>query len=216
MKTVVGENSSPSTQPARRRTQIALGVVALLAVLLLQLALSANRNSITWDEDDHIYAGYMSWKDGDFGLNPEHPPLVKLVAASKSVKNVTAMRARSSCAARIPGCSGNVRDGRRVHRAGLSIGHSQKAQWLLDANRLPEALGEAQQAVALAPEAVKPNAVLGDILTAMQHPGEARVYYQKALTLAQTVEPAFQIGAVEDLKKKLALNSKDAKTEQLP
>jgi hypothetical protein len=23
----------------------------------------------------------MSWKHGDFGLNPEHPPLVKLLAA---------------------------------------------------------------------------------------------------------------------------------------
>ncbi|HEY1265600.1 MAG TPA: glycosyltransferase family 39 protein, partial [Terriglobales bacterium] len=39
------------------------------------------RNSITWDEDDHIYAGYMSLKHGDFGLNPEHPPLVKMLAA---------------------------------------------------------------------------------------------------------------------------------------
>ena len=81
VRSVPGENLSPSTQPAHRRTPIALGVVALLAVLFLQLALSANRNSITWDEDDHIYAGYMSWKHGDFGLNPEHPPLVKLVAA---------------------------------------------------------------------------------------------------------------------------------------
>jgi len=25
------------------------------------------RNSFTWDEDDHIYSGYMSWKHGDFG-----------------------------------------------------------------------------------------------------------------------------------------------------
>jgi hypothetical protein len=97
-----------------------------------------------------------------------------------------------------------------------SIGHSQKAQWLLDANRLPEALGEAQQAVALAPDAVRPNVVLGDIFTAMHRPNEARVSYQKALTLAQTVEPAFQIGAVDDLKKKLALNTKDGKTQQLP
>ena len=97
-----------------------------------------------------------------------------------------------------------------------SIGHSQKAQWLLDANRLPEALSEAQPAIALAPDAVRPNVVLGDILTAMQRPGEARVCYQKALTLAQTVEPAFQIGAVDDLKKKLAANTKDGKTEQLP
>jgi 4-amino-4-deoxy-L-arabinose transferase-like glycosyltransferase len=87
-----------------------------------------------------------------------------------------------------------------------SIGHSQKAQWLLDANRLPEALAEAQQAIALAPDAVRPNIVLGDILSAMQRPGDARVSYQKALTLAQTVEPAFQVAAVDELKKKLALN----------
>jgi len=87
-----------------------------------------------------------------------------------------------------------------------SIGHSQKAQWLLDAGRLPEALSEAQQAIALAPDAVRPNLVLGDIFTVMQRPAEARVCYQKALTLAQTVEPAFQVGAVEDLKSKLGLN----------
>jgi hypothetical protein len=48
---------------------------------MLQLILSVRRNSITWDEDDHIYAGYMSWKRADFGLNPEHPPLVKMLAA---------------------------------------------------------------------------------------------------------------------------------------
>ncbi len=63
-----------------RRALVILGVVALLAVLLLQLAFTANANSITWDEDDHIFAGYMMWKTGDYGLNPEHPPLVKLVA----------------------------------------------------------------------------------------------------------------------------------------
>jgi hypothetical protein len=85
-----------------------------------------------------------------------------------------------------------------------SIGHSQKAQWLLEAHRLPEAFAEAQQAVALAPNAVKPNALLGDILTAMQRPDEARASYQKALTLAQTIEPAFQIESVNDLQKKLA------------
>ncbi len=64
-----------------RRAWIVAGVAILLSVLILQLALTARENSITWDEDDHIYAGYMSWKHGDFGLNPEHPPLVKLLAA---------------------------------------------------------------------------------------------------------------------------------------
>jgi 4-amino-4-deoxy-L-arabinose transferase-like glycosyltransferase len=97
-----------------------------------------------------------------------------------------------------------------------SIGHSQKAQWLLDGNHLPEALSEAQQAIALAPDAVRPNVVLGDILTAMQRPAEARVSYQKALALAQTVQPTFQVGAVDDLKKKLALHAQDGKTGKLP
>jgi hypothetical protein len=56
-----------------------LGVAGLLGLLVTQLALSVRQASITWDEDDHIYAGYMSWKTADFGLNPEHPPLVKLL-----------------------------------------------------------------------------------------------------------------------------------------
>jgi len=57
------------------------GVVCLLAAMWLQLAFSTHRNSITWDEDDHIFAGYRSLTRGDFGLNPEHPPLVKMLAA---------------------------------------------------------------------------------------------------------------------------------------
>jgi hypothetical protein len=48
--------------------------------LILQLARGAGQNSITWGEDHHICAGYISWWHSDLGLNPEHPPLVKLVA----------------------------------------------------------------------------------------------------------------------------------------
>jgi 4-amino-4-deoxy-L-arabinose transferase-like glycosyltransferase len=70
------------TDPNRKtRTWVVAVVAAFLTILVLQFALTSNANSITWDEDDHIYAGYMSWKHGDFGLNPEHPPLVKLLAA---------------------------------------------------------------------------------------------------------------------------------------
>src|SRR5947209_19965922 len=60
----------------------AAGVVALVLVLGLQLALTVRQESQTWDEADHIFAGYMSWKRADFGLNPEHPPLVKLLATA--------------------------------------------------------------------------------------------------------------------------------------
>ena len=55
-------------------------VIALVAVQALQIAFVVHRESLTWDEDDHMFAGYMMWKTGDYGLNPEHPPLVKLLA----------------------------------------------------------------------------------------------------------------------------------------
>ncbi|HTC46220.1 MAG TPA: glycosyltransferase family 39 protein [Candidatus Aquilonibacter sp.] len=85
-----------------------------------------------------------------------------------------------------------------------SIGHSQKAQWLLDEHHIDAALLEAQKALSLAPNAVKPNSLMGDVLAADGHPDEARGYYQKALTLAKNVEPDFQVGSVSGLEKKLA------------
>jgi dolichyl-phosphate-mannose--protein O-mannosyl transferase len=42
---------------------------------------SVKHESLSFDEGDHIFAGYMSLKHHDFGLNPEHPPLVKMIAA---------------------------------------------------------------------------------------------------------------------------------------
>jgi len=64
----------------RERGLVALGVLALLLVMWLQLMFSMRRESISWDEPDHTFAGYMGWKAHDFGWNPEHPPLVKAVA----------------------------------------------------------------------------------------------------------------------------------------
>lgn len=57
-----------------------IAVLFFLAVIALQLTLLARANSATWDEADHTYAAYMQYR-GDFGLNPEHPPLVKFLAA---------------------------------------------------------------------------------------------------------------------------------------
>jgi Dolichyl-phosphate-mannose-protein mannosyltransferase len=70
---------APVSLRSRRALSVA-GAALLLAVLMLQMALSVRQESLSWDEGDHIFAGYMSWKHADFGLNPEHPPLVKLVA----------------------------------------------------------------------------------------------------------------------------------------
>ena len=43
--------------------------------------MQARRESQTWDEGCHILAGYSYWTRGDFGVNREHPPLVKLLAS---------------------------------------------------------------------------------------------------------------------------------------
>jgi predicted RNA polymerase sigma factor len=45
---------------------------------------------------------------------------------------------------------------------------------------------------------------LGDLLAALDRPQEARQSYARALTLAQTIEPEFQVGWVKHLEKKLA------------
>jgi 4-amino-4-deoxy-L-arabinose transferase-like glycosyltransferase len=57
-----------------------VAVAVLIAVQICQVVLVVHRESLTFDEDNHMFAGYMMWKTGDYGLNPEHPPLVKLLA----------------------------------------------------------------------------------------------------------------------------------------
>jgi len=63
------------------RMRLVLGVALLLAIMAAELALSARRESQTFDEACHTFAGYRYWKNSDFGINPEHPPFVKLLAA---------------------------------------------------------------------------------------------------------------------------------------
>jgi 4-amino-4-deoxy-L-arabinose transferase-like glycosyltransferase len=63
----------------RRPVPIAVGLCLLLGLVL---ALSARHLSPTFDEGDHLLAGYRYWTCGDFGVNPEHPPFAKLLAAA--------------------------------------------------------------------------------------------------------------------------------------
>ena len=68
------------SESARRRLQIS-AAISLLIVLAFELGFFIHRETQTWDEACHIFAGYSYWTRGDFGMNPEHPPLVKLLAA---------------------------------------------------------------------------------------------------------------------------------------
>ena len=70
----------------------------LLLVFLGELTFSIRQQSLSWDEGDHIFAGYMSWKKVDFGINPEHPPLVKALAAIPLLPmHLKAPDSRSEC-----------------------------------------------------------------------------------------------------------------------
>jgi 4-amino-4-deoxy-L-arabinose transferase-like glycosyltransferase len=70
--------TNPNRTPAY--TVAALGF--LLIILGLQLFFSTRRESQTWDEANHIFTGYRMWTHADYGLNPEHPPLVKLLTTA--------------------------------------------------------------------------------------------------------------------------------------
>ena len=66
-----------SLMPRRRAHAVAF---LLVLMFLGELVFSVHRQSLSWDEGDHIYAGYESWAAGEFGINPEHPPLLKEIA----------------------------------------------------------------------------------------------------------------------------------------
>ena len=65
---------------AARLLNIAVLVVILVA-FCLQALLAIPKLSATTDEPVHLAAGYSYWQTRDFRMNPEHPPLAKLIAA---------------------------------------------------------------------------------------------------------------------------------------
>jgi len=65
---------------SERRARLGVGLLlALLAALLLHGAWAVGP---TYDEHFYIASGYAYLQDGDFSLNREHPPLLKLIAGA--------------------------------------------------------------------------------------------------------------------------------------
>jgi hypothetical protein len=85
-----------------------------------------------------------------------------------------------------------------------ALTHAQNAQNFLAAKNPAAALDQAQQGVALAPESAITQAALGDALSAQGRRDEARAHYEKALQIAKTIQPDFQVGTAADMQKKLA------------
>src|SRR5258707_6108781 len=66
----------------KQRGLVALGVIGLLAALVLQLTLSVSRESPTWDEGDHIFAGYRSLTNKDFGRSRAYTHVVTVLVGA--------------------------------------------------------------------------------------------------------------------------------------
>ena len=70
-----------TSQSAPRRSMSRVTAVSAAIVILLFFTIclhTAKRDSVSWDESQHLYSGWLSWERGDFGYNPEVPPLVKM------------------------------------------------------------------------------------------------------------------------------------------
>ncbi|PYS95961.1 MAG: hypothetical protein DMF50_06570 [Acidobacteria bacterium] len=66
-----------------RRDRLTLAAAAALLALFAGLsAWEMSGDSLTADERVHLPAGYAYWTAREFRLNPEHPPLVKLLCAA--------------------------------------------------------------------------------------------------------------------------------------
>ncbi|NNL95379.1 MAG: phospholipid carrier-dependent glycosyltransferase [Xanthomonadales bacterium] len=64
------------------RWMIPYGIATILVTaLLVQLVAGIPELSTTYDETTHLPSGYSYLETGDFGLNAQHPPLIKLLAA---------------------------------------------------------------------------------------------------------------------------------------
>jgi tetratricopeptide (TPR) repeat protein len=74
---------APRVPNARPLAHIRLPYFALLALTIILLAIlrsaiTTRLDSFTADENYHVVAGVSYFRTGDYRINPEHPPLVKL------------------------------------------------------------------------------------------------------------------------------------------
>lgn len=86
-----------------------------------------------------------------------------------------------------------------------AISKVQRVRNLIAEKQLDQALQEAQAALALAPDSIQTQLAMGDVLREMGQPQQARANYEKALELAKTIEPEFQIRHLPGIEERLQL-----------
>src|SRR5450432_372700 len=84
---------SPPAHWAEKRSNPKISIFLLIVALItcgavLHSAVGTRLDGFTLDEPYHIVAGVSYVQRGDFRINPEHPPLVKLWVAVSSPPSV--------------------------------------------------------------------------------------------------------------------------------
>ena len=80
LASLLSSQSPGAVMPTPRVTFHRIAVIALLLIMAGTILHTIHGESLTWDEGDHIFSGYEIWKTHDYGYNPEHPPIVKMLA----------------------------------------------------------------------------------------------------------------------------------------
>lgn len=76
-------------------------VILLFGAFAFQLWFHTVRTSATFDEPIHTLAGHQYWYCGDFGINPEHPPMLKLLAAFSMNFHSSLVESKAECGTRL-------------------------------------------------------------------------------------------------------------------
>jgi Tfp pilus assembly protein PilF len=88
-------------------------------------------------------------------------------------------------------------------RFASALGHVTRAQDLTAAGQLASALVEAQTAVAIDPDELQAQLVLGNPFTALGRPLAVKPAYQQALAIAKAMEPSAEVIWVKTIQKEV-------------
>jgi len=72
------ETDRVATPWFKKRALVVIVILLIIAAAIVRSSITTGLDSFTYDEAYHVGSGANYWQTGDFRLNPEQPPLVKL------------------------------------------------------------------------------------------------------------------------------------------
>jgi hypothetical protein len=179
-------------------------LLLLFSAFAFQLWYHAVRTSATVDEPDHILAGYRHLQCGDFGINPEHPPLLKMLVNELPPQGAGEyVPIAGTKPEAFIGGNMLVYQGRFEVPLAAAASHVHRSGAFLRLGQVDNAISEARQAIELWSDGPRPHLALGLALVRAQKLAEALVPLETAASLARdkAVFRNAELRARQELKK---------------